>query len=132
MGSPVRRGEKRAPYCSICLGVSAADRRVRPSAVPRALSGPAAASISPRSRFVDVLALRCAARSVQTLPLDAQYLGAEPGRVGVLHTGTRDLRDHPHVRCLVIAGARIKDRLKADPKVREWAAATMQEPRIYR
>jgi hypothetical protein len=62
-------------------------------------------------REVYNLLLRCAAQSIQKLASDPRYLGAQPGRVGVLHTWTRDLRYHPHVHFLVTAGGLTKDGL---------------------
>jgi len=57
------------------------------------------------------LLLRCAAQSIQTIAKDPQYIGAQPGMIGVLHTWTRDLRYHPHAHFLVTAGGVTADGL---------------------
>ena len=48
--------------------------------------------------------MRCAAAALQKLARDPRYLGARLGALGVRHTWTRALRDHPHVHFLVTAG----------------------------
>lgn len=40
---------------------------------------------------------------------DPQWLGAQLGITAVLHTWTRDLRQHPHLHCIVTAGGLDKD-----------------------
>lgn len=51
------------------------------------------------------LLMRAAAQSLLALGADPRYLGGELGLLGVLHTWTRTLVYHPHVHCLVPAGA---------------------------
>ena len=53
-----------------------------------------------------VLALlfECAHHTLLTLAADAQWLGARPGIVSVLHTWGQDLIWHPHVHCIVSGG----------------------------
>jgi hypothetical protein len=51
------------------------------------------------------LLVRAAAQSLLTLGADPRYLGGELGLLCVLHTWTRTLIYHPHVHCLVPAGA---------------------------
>jgi len=47
---------------------------------------------------------RSAAGAVLQLARDPQFLGGDPGILGVLHTWTRDLLYHPHVHFLVTGG----------------------------
>lgn len=55
------------------------------------------------------LLMRAAAQSLLTLGADPRYLGGELGLLCVLHTWTRTLVYHPHVHCLVPAGALARD-----------------------
>jgi hypothetical protein len=55
------------------------------------------------------LLMRAAAQSLLTLGADPRYLGGELGLLCVLHTWTRTLVYHPHVHCLVPAGALGRD-----------------------
>ena len=55
------------------------------------------------------LLLRAAAQSLLALGADPRYLGGELGLLCVLHTWTRTLVYHPHVHCLVPAGALSRD-----------------------
>jgi hypothetical protein len=55
------------------------------------------------------LLMRAAAQSLLTLGADPRHLGGELGLLCVLHTWTRTLVYHPHVRCLVPAGALSRD-----------------------
>lgn len=55
------------------------------------------------------LLMRAAAQSLLTLGADPRYLGGELGLLCVLHTWTRTLIYHPHVHCLVPAGALSRD-----------------------
>jgi len=56
----------------------------------------------------DIL-FRASAAALQQLALDARFLGAQIGMVGVLQTWTRDLRYHPHVHYLVPGGGLAPD-----------------------
>jgi len=47
---------------------------------------------------MDDLLLRAAAAAVQQRAHEVRLLGAPIGRLGVLQTGTGDLRDQPHVQ----------------------------------
>jgi hypothetical protein len=51
------------------------------------------------------LLMRTAAQSLLALGADPRYLGGELGLFCVLHTWTRTLIYHPHIHCLVPAGA---------------------------
>jgi hypothetical protein len=51
------------------------------------------------------LRLQPSAAALQTLALDARYLGGQIGMVGVLHPWTRDLAYHSPVHSLVPGGA---------------------------
>ncbi|WP_305047221.1 IS91 family transposase [Geoalkalibacter sp.] len=51
------------------------------------------------------LLMRAAAQALLTMGADPRYLGGELGLLCVLHTWTRTLIYHPHVHCLVPAGA---------------------------
>ena len=53
---------------------------------------------------------RSAASAVLHLAKDHQFLGGDPGILGVLHTWTRDLRYHPHVHFLVTGGGLTVDK----------------------
>lgn len=55
------------------------------------------------------LLMRAAARSLLALGADPRHLGGELGLLCVLHTWTRTLVYHPHVHCLVPAGALSRD-----------------------
>lgn len=55
------------------------------------------------------LLMRAAAQSLLTLGADPRYLDGELGLLCVLHTWTRTLVYHPHVHCLVPAGALSRD-----------------------
>lgn len=55
------------------------------------------------------LLMRAAAQALQSLGADPRYLGGELGLLCVLHTWTRTLVYHPHVHCLVPAGALADD-----------------------
>jgi hypothetical protein len=55
------------------------------------------------------LLMRAAAQSLLALGADPRYLGGELGLLCVLHTWTRTLVYHPHVHCLVPAGALSRD-----------------------
>ena len=55
------------------------------------------------------LLMRAAAQSLLTLGADPRYLDGELGLLCVLHTWTRTLVYHPHVHCLVPAGALGRD-----------------------
>jgi len=48
--------------------------------------------------------LAAAAASIQKLCADPQWMGAQPGLLGVLHTWTRAMLYHPHAHFLVSAG----------------------------
>jgi len=50
-----------------------------------------------------------AAESLQALAADPRYVGGTLGILAVLHTWTRALVYHPHVHCLVPAGALARD-----------------------
>jgi hypothetical protein len=62
------------------------------------------------------LFFRTSAAALQTLAADRHFVGGQLGFFGVLHTWTRDLRDHPHIHYLVAGGG-----LSADG--RAWLAA---------
>lgn len=57
------------------------------------------------------LLLQAAAASIQKLCADPQWLGAQVGLIGVLHTWTRALLYHPHAHFLVSAGGLSADGL---------------------
>lgn len=46
-----------------------------------------------------------AAKTLLKFSLDPKYLGGTPFLMTVLHTWTQDLRYHPHIHCLISAGA---------------------------
>ena len=53
--------------------------------------------------------LRSSSEALQELARDPRVIGGSLGLVGVLHTWTRDLRDHPHVHSIVPGGGRTAD-----------------------
>lgn len=55
-------------------------------------------------RRMDNRLFRAAAAALMELARDPGFLGAQIGRLGVLQTGTRAVRDHPHVHDLVPGG----------------------------
>jgi hypothetical protein len=55
------------------------------------------------------LLMRAAAHSLLTMGADPNHLGGELGLLCVLHTWTRTLIYHPHIHCLVPAGALSSD-----------------------
>lgn len=55
------------------------------------------------------LLVRAAAQSLLSLGADPRYLGGELGLLCVIHTWSRTLIYHPHVHCLVPAGALAAD-----------------------
>lgn len=55
------------------------------------------------------LLMRAAAQSLLSLGADPRHLGGELGLLCVLHTWTRTLIYHPHLHCLVPAGALAAD-----------------------
>lgn len=59
---------------------------------------------------------RAAADALQRLARDPRHLGGETGILAVLHTWTQTLVFHPHVHCLVPAGA-------VSPEDGRWIAA---------
>lgn len=48
---------------------------------------------------------RASAEALQQLARDPRFVGGQIGMVAVLHTWTRDLVYHPHIHCVVTAGA---------------------------
>jgi hypothetical protein len=62
----------------------------------------------------DIL-LRAAAQALMKLAMDPHYVGGLIGVLCVLHTWTRTLAYHPHVHCLVPAGAVSLDRTQWRP-----------------
>ena len=57
-----------------------------------------------QQKVVYGLLLHAAARSLQKLCADPQWMGGQPGLTGVLHTWTRAMLYHPHAHFLVSAG----------------------------
>jgi Putative transposase/Transposase zinc-binding domain len=62
-----------------------------------------------RQKALYGLLLKCAAASLQKLAWDPNYVGGQLAMLAVLHTWTRELRDHPHVHLLVSAGGLSRD-----------------------
>jgi hypothetical protein len=58
--------------------------------------------------FYNIL-FRSSAQALQDRALDPRFVGGTIGMVGVLHTWTRALHDHPHVHSLVPAGGLAAD-----------------------
>jgi hypothetical protein len=55
--------------------------------------------------MVYAILMRAAAHALSSLAADPRFFGAKIALTTVLHTWTRDLRHHPHVHCIVPAGA---------------------------
>jgi hypothetical protein len=53
--------------------------------------------------FYDLL-FKAVSGTLKELALDTKYLGGEIGFIGLLHTWTRTLLDHPHIHCIVPGG----------------------------
>jgi hypothetical protein len=53
--------------------------------------------------FYDLL-FKAVSGTLKELALDTKYLGGEIGFIGLLHTWTRTLLDHPHLHCIVPGG----------------------------
>ncbi len=62
-----------------------------------------------QQKIVYSLLLGAAARSLQKLCADPQWMGAQPSLTGVLHTWTRAMLYHPHAHFLVSAGGLSED-----------------------
>jgi hypothetical protein len=62
------------------------------------------------------LLFQTSAKALQTLALNPQWLGAQIGMVGVLHTWDRSMGSHLHVHWLLPAGG-------LDPQTGEWKPA---------
>ena len=60
-------------------------------------------------RLVYGALLQEAARAVQTLAADRQWVGGTPGIIAVLHTWSRTVEYHPHAHLLVTAGGLAAD-----------------------
>jgi hypothetical protein len=54
---------------------------------------------------------KASAEAVMKLARDPKHLGAEPGFFSVLHTWGDDLRYHPHIHMVLVAGGLTKDNL---------------------
>jgi Putative transposase/Transposase zinc-binding domain len=62
-----------------------------------------------QQKVVYGLLLHAAARSLQKLCADPQWMGGQPSLTGVLHTWTRAMLYHPHAHFLVSAGGLSED-----------------------
>lgn len=58
-----------------------------------------------RPRSLLSILFRASAEALQQLARDPRFVGGQIGMVAVLHTWTRDLLYHPHIHCVVPAGA---------------------------
>jgi hypothetical protein len=58
--------------------------------------------------FYDLL-FKVVSGTLKELALDTKYLGGEIGFIGLLHTWTRTLVDHPHIHCIVPGGGLAPD-----------------------
>lgn len=50
------------------------------------------------------LLFRSVSETLMELANDPQHLGARIGAIGILHTWGQNLKDHPHVHCIVTGG----------------------------
>ena len=60
-------------------------------------------------RTVYEILFKAASKTLIEFGTDPKWLGAQLGITAVLHTWTRDLRQHPHLHCIVTAGGLDKD-----------------------
>ncbi len=58
---------------------------------------------------------KAASETLKELAKDPRYLGAEIGFIGVLHTWSQTLMDHPHLHCIVTGGGLSEDGKKWIP-----------------
>ena len=56
------------------------------------------------------LLFRAASETLLELAQDPKHLGATVGIIGILHTWGQNLRDHPHLHCIVTGGGLSADR----------------------
>jgi hypothetical protein len=56
------------------------------------------------------LLFRAASETLVELAQDPKHLGATVGIIGILHTWGQNLRDHPHLHCIVTGGGLSADR----------------------
>ena len=82
---------------------------------------------------LDNLLFQTSAAALQSLTLDAKYLGGQIGMVGVLHTWTRDLAYHPHVHYLVPGGALSAEGLQwLSPRSAAWLVPVRALSKLFR
>jgi len=62
-----------------------------------------------QQRLVYDACFRASAAALQQLAKDPRFVGAQIGMLGVLQTGTRELRYHPHIHYLVPGGGLAAD-----------------------
>ena len=60
--------------------------------------------VSMNSKVMCDLLFRSASETLTELANDPKHLGAKIGVIGVLHTWGQNLREHPHVHCIVTGG----------------------------
>lgn len=79
------------------------------------------------------LLFQTSARALQALALDPTYLGGQLGRVGVLHTWTREMAYHPHIHSLVPGGALSPDGSTwLTPRYADWLVPVHARSKLCR
>ena len=79
----------------------------------------------------DIL-LCAAAQSLMKLAMDPHYVGGLIGVLCVLHTWTHTLAYHPHVHCLVPAGAVSPDRSQWQPARTSYLVPVQALSKLFR
>jgi hypothetical protein len=106
-------------HCPLCQGVSKAvwvDKRCKDVldapyfhvvfTIPEQLQ----TLVYQNQRLLYTLMYKAASQTIAELSLDKRYLGAQPGFFSVLHTWGQDLRYHPHIHAVIMAGGLTKDK----------------------
>jgi hypothetical protein len=74
------------------------------------LPGALAPLVRQNTRLIYNLLFRCVSETLLTIARDPSRLGAELGFLAVLHSWNQKMMAHPHLHCLVPAGALSLDR----------------------
>jgi Putative transposase len=72
------------------------------------------------------------AAALQKLAQDREFVGGQLGFFGVLHTWTRDLRDHPHIHYIVAGGGLSADGSQWLPAREDFLVPVKALSKIFR